>query len=127
MNFSNCLTNPNVMTFIFVALLVVIFLITVVIVMAICGIKTRTDHIFKTLEDHNENIHNLTQASKRVERMCDAINQRTRSYSNSIKSKTNKIVIDNTKSQNNKKGGRKYDSSSKKKRPDTSFTVRDNK
>ena len=105
----------------------VVFLLVIVIVMC-CGLKSRIDHVICNVSHNNEDILNLTQASKRVERMCDAINQRTRSYSTQIKTMKlkdggNKSVAGKNKL-NNKKETRKYDQS-KKKRGDSPFTVRD--
>jgi len=105
----------------------VVFLLVIVIVMC-CGLKSRIDHVICNVSHNNEDILNLTQASKRVERMCDAINQRTRSYSTQIKTMKlkdggNKSVAGKNKL-NNKKETRKYDQS-KKKCGDSPFTVRD--
>ena len=105
----------------------VVFLLAIIIIMC-CGLKSRIDHVIRNVNNNNEDILNLTQASKRVERMCDAINQRTRSYSIQIKTMKlkdvgNKSVAGKNKL-NNKKETRKYDQS-KKKRGDSPFTVRD--
>lgn len=109
------------------AILIIVFLLVIVIIMC-CGLKSRIDHVICNVNHNNEDILNLTQASKRVERMCDAINQRTRSYSTQIKTMKlkdvgNKSVAGKNKL-NNKKETRRYDQSNKK-RGDSPFTVRD--
>jgi len=121
--------NACVVAIIGIAVAVLLVLLVIAIIMMLCGIKTRTDYILDKLTEYNENIHNLTQASKRVERMCDAVNQRTRAYSNQMRAKPMSIATAVRKSNKNiagnKKGTRNYED--KKKRVDSSsFTVRSN-
>ena len=89
----------------------VLILLMVVVMIMLNGLLKQIKYCYTTISDHRTAIDNLTQASKRTERMCDAINQRTRSYSTQLRQKT---VTKTGKKPNNhnpkiNKGSRKYE------------------
>lgn len=105
-----------------VSLCVVVSILVIAVVIAIIvfgmtlkGIKNSLGYCQTTIEDMSEDIQNVARASKRIERMSDAVNQRTKahlitkdvknikSHNTNNKSKTNNIK----QSVNNKKGGNK--------------------
>ena len=106
---------PNVIT----VVAIIILLLVITLIAMLFGIKNRTDYIINKINDQKEDIFNLTQASKRVERICDAINQRTRSYSNQIRSNKNQQL---SQINDTKKKGLRHEN--KKKYTTSSFSVR---
>ena len=88
----------------------VLILLMVVVMIMLNGLLKQIKYCYTTISDHRTAIDNLTQASKRTERMCDAINQRTRSYSTQLRQKT--VTKTGKKPNHNpkiNKGPRKYE------------------
>ena len=88
----------------------VLMLLLVVVIIMLNGLLNQIKYCYTMISDHRASIDNLTQASKRTERMCDAINQRTRSYSTQLRQKT--VTKTGKKPNHNpkiNKGPRKYE------------------
>lgn len=120
-----------------VSLCVIVSILVIAVVIAIIvfgvtlkGIKNSLGYCQTAIEDMSEDIQNVARASKRIERMSDAVNQRTKAHliakdvKNSKSQNTNnKSKSNNIKQSANKKGGNKnaYLFKSVKKTTDYSF------
>lgn len=122
-----------------VSLCIIVSVLVIAVIVAIIvfgitlkGIKNSLGYCQTSIEDITEDIQNVARASKRIERMSDAVNQRTKAHLISKDVKNTKSQNTNNKSKtknikqsvNNKKGGNKnaYLFKSVKKTTDYSFT-----
>lgn len=77
----------GLLVFILILFLVIMVLIIVALTIALCR-NVRFMHC--SIVEIDSDVKNLSQASKRMERMCDAINQRTRAQSTQKKKQDQK-------------------------------------
>lgn len=112
-------------------LVILIILVIIALCISIKGLKNTLGYCQTTIDDMNENIQNVARASKRIERMSDAVNQRTKAHliskdgNKAVKKPSiNKPKVNQNKKPINKRGSGKHDYifKSVKKTADYSFT-----
>jgi hypothetical protein len=96
-------------------MLAIIFILLIIVITMIVALYKCVKFLYGSVINVNSSIDNMSQASKRIERMCDAINQRTRSQCNQSKKKEiNKKPDNNRNKRNLNKGQRRnYEKSNK--------------
>ena len=87
----------------FIILIVIIFIITIMNLILILGLRSNSLFIFNVLKDLKADVNNVITGSKRVEKMCDAINQRTKAHL--VQPKKSVVPSSNSKKINKGNGG----------------------
>lgn len=109
MDFFKMITTPAIF---------VSFILILIVLVIVCHIVHLLNKRLYTMEIDiltlKENVDNLISGSKRVERIADAINQRTRSYISNCNEKQKKQTVKKNYNSKNKKQNKNAKSSSKK-------------
>lgn len=88
----------------------VVFIVNIILLAIAISINNNLKVIFHQQTDVIDNFSNLNNASRRIEKLCDAINQRTRAHLiTPSKTKTTSSKDSDTKAKSNKKTGKSND------------------
>ena len=129
-NFFNNLGVSNTCLLMFILIISVItFIVSLTVLILLFGLRNNDLFIINTFRDLKSDINNVITGSKRVEKMCDAINQRTKAHlvpskkpnNNSNKKTATATHKKNTSDKKYNKG--RSNDKNQKHNSDNSFTV----
>lgn len=108
--FISCLNLSTESLLAFILIIVIItFIISLMAVLLMFGLRNSNCFIYQCLTESisklTTNMENIVTGSKRVEKMCDAINQRTKAHLVQPKKSTSEQKVDKRNDRNHKRVG----------------------
>lgn len=108
--FISCLNLPTESLLAFILVMVIItFIISLITVLLMFGLKNSNSFIYQCLTESisklTTDMTNIVTGSKRIEKMCDAINQRTKAHLVQPKKSTSEQKVDKRNDKNRKRVG----------------------